>query len=111
MGLTVCPAAVVKAPAEVVWGNIIHWDRYSEWFDRSLHVEHSEPEGPAVVGQTISFAGRALGLTMRFLFKVEGVDPGKYTLDLYASFPFGLQMRPHISCYPIDAVSCRVQYG
>jgi hypothetical protein len=26
-------------------------------------------------------------------------------------FPFGLQEKPHIACYPIDATSCRVQYG
>lgn len=111
MGLTVCPAAVVAAPVEVVWENLVHWQRYSEWFDPSLRVERIEPDGPAAVGQTISFAGKAFGITARFLFKVEEVDPKRHQLGLHAYFPFGLQMKPHISCAPIDATSCRVQYG
>jgi hypothetical protein len=112
MGLTVCPAAVVAAPVEVVWENLVHWERYSAWFDRSLHVERSEPEGPATVGQTISFTGKAFGRTAHFRFKVEEVNPARHQLGLDAYFPLlRLQMKPHISCAPIDATSCRVQYG
>jgi hypothetical protein len=76
MGLTVCPAAVVAAPVEVVWGNLVQWERYSEWAD--VHVERSEPEGPATVGQTIYFAGKAFGRTWHFVFKVEEVNPERY---------------------------------
>ncbi len=111
MGLTVCPAAVVAAPVEVVWGNLVQWERYSEWFDRSVQVERSEPEGPATVGQTINFAGKAFGRTMHFSFKVEEANPERHQLGLHAFFPLGLQMKPHISCTPIDATTCRVQYG
>lgn len=111
MGLTVCPAAVVAAPVEVVWENLVQWDRYSEWFSADLQAERLEPEGPATVGQTISFAGKVLGRTLHFLFKVEEVNPERYQLGLHAFFPLGLQMKPHISCTPIDATTCRVQYG
>jgi hypothetical protein len=111
MGLTVCPAAVVTAPVEVVWGNLVEWQRYSEWFDRSLQVERSEPQGLATVGQTITFAGKALGRTWHFIFKVEKINPARHQLGLHAFFPLGLQMKPHISCTPLDATSCRVQYG
>jgi hypothetical protein len=111
MGLTVCPAAVVAAPVEVIWENLTQWERYAEWFDRSLRVEQSEPEGPATVGQTISFAGNALGRTWHFIFKVEEVNPERHQLGLHAFFPLGLQMKPHIACSPIDATSCHVQYG
>ena len=111
MGLTVCPADVVAAPVEVVWGNLVRWERYSEWFDRSIHVERSEPEGPATVGQTIYFAGKTFGRTLHFIFKVEEVNPERRQLGLHAFFPLGLQMKPHISCTPIDATACRVQYG
>jgi hypothetical protein len=111
MGLTVCPAAVVAAPVEVIWGNLVHWERYSVWFDGSLQVERSEPDGPATVGQTITFAGKALGRTWHFIFKVEEVDPERYRLGLHAFFPLGLQMKPHIACTPLDATTCRVQYG
>ena len=111
MGLTVCPAAIVAAPVEVVWKNLVHWERYSEWFSADLHLVHSEPEGPATVGQTIIFAGKALGRTMRFTFKVEEVNPERRQLGLHAYFPLGLQLKPHISCTPVDATTCRVQYG
>ena len=109
MGLTVCPAAVVAAPVEVVWGNLVQWERYSEWAD--VQVERSEPEGPASVGQTIYFAGKGLGRTLRFIFKVEEVNPERHELDLHVFFPFGMQEKPHIVCYPIDATTCRVHYG
>ena len=111
MGLTVCPADVVAAPVEVVWENLVQWERYAEWFDRSVQAERIEPEGPATVGQTIYFGGRALGRTWHFTFKVEEVDPERHQLGLHAFFPLGLQMKPHISCTPIDAATCRVQYG
>ena len=73
MGLTVCPAAVVAAPVEVVWGNLVQWERYFEWAD--VWVERREPEGPASVGQTIYFARKAFGRILHFIFKVEEVNP------------------------------------
>ena len=109
MGLTVCPAAVVAAPVEVVWGNLVQWEHYAGWAD--VHPERIEPEGPATPGQTITFAGKALGRTWRFTFKVEEVDPERHQLGLHAFFPLGLQEKPHITCTPIDATTCRVQYG
>ena len=113
MGLTVCPAAVVAAPVEVVWENLVQWERYSEWFSADLQVERSEPEGPATIGQTINFGGKAFGRTWHFIFKVEEVNPERHQLGLHAffPFPFRFQMKPHIACYPIDATTCRVQYG
>ena len=111
MGLTVCPAAAVAAPVDVVWENLVQWERYSEWFDRSLQVKSIEPEGPATVGQTIYFAGKAFGRTLHFTFRVEEVNPERHQLGLHAFFPLGLQMKPHISCTPIGATTCRVQYG
>lgn len=62
MGLTVCRAAVVAAPAELVSGNLVQWERYAEWAD--VRVQRTEPEGPATVGQTVYFAGKDLGRTL-----------------------------------------------
>jgi hypothetical protein len=109
MSLSVCPIAVVAAPVEVVWENLTQWERYADWAD--VQVERLEPEGAICVGQTISFAGKALGRTWHFTFKVEAVDLERHRLGLHVVFPFGLQEKPHIACDPIDATSCRVQYG
>ena len=109
MGLSVCPAAIVAAPVEVVWENLVQWERYPEWAD--VRAERIEPEGPATVGQTVYFGGKVFGRTLHFTFKVEEVNPERHQLDLHVYFPFGLQEKPHIACYPIDATTCRVQYG
>jgi hypothetical protein len=109
MALTVCPAAIVAAPVEVVWENLVQWERYAGWAD--VHVERCEPEGPATAGQTVYFSGKAIGRTWHFTFKVEDVNPARHQLDLHVFFPFGLQEKPHIACEPIDAATCRVQYG
>ena len=109
MSLTVCPAAVVAAPVELVWENLVQWERYSDWAD--VEVERAEPEGPASVGQTIYFGGKAFGRRWRFIFKVEEVNHERWQLGLHVLFPLGLQEKPHIACNPIDATSCRVQYG
>lgn len=109
MSLSVCPTAIVAAPVEVVWRNLVQWERYSEWAD--VQVERSEPEGPASAGQTIYFGGRVLGRTLRFTFKIEEVEIERHQLGLHAFFPLGLQQRTHITCNPIDATTCRVQYG
>ena len=109
MGLTVCPAAVVAAPVEVVWDNLVQWERYSEWAD--VQVERSEPKGPASADQTIYFAGKGFARFLRFTFKIEEVNPERHQLNLHAFFPLGLQEKPHIDCFPIDTATCRVQYG
>ena len=109
MGLSVCPVATVAAPVELVWANLVQWERYASWAD--VQVEKVEPQGPASVGQTIVFYGKALGRTWHFTFKIEHVDPEKHQLGLHAYFPFGLQEVPHITCLPIDATTCRVSYG
>ena len=109
MSLTVCPAAVVAAPVEVVWRNLVQWERYYDWAE--VWVERSEPAGPATVGQTSYFAGKVFFRTMRFSFKVEAINPVSYQLGVHAFLPFGLQEKPHVTCTPIDASTCRVQYG
>ena len=105
MSLSVCPAAVVAAPVETVWANLTEWDRFCEW--SGVRIARLESEGPAAVGQTVHLTGMGLRMT----FKVEAVDPVRYQLGGHVFFPLGLQQKSHITCTPIGATSCRVQYG
>ena len=105
MGLSVCPVAVVAAPVELVWRNLVQWERYAEWAD--VQVERAEPDGPAAVGQTITFTG----MSLHFIFKVEAVNPERHRLGLHVFFPFGLQEKPTVTCTALDATTCRVEYG
>ena len=52
MSLSVCPAATVQAPVEVVW-RLLQPNHLSRWADG--RVVGSVPEGPPFVGQTFSF--------------------------------------------------------
>ncbi|MGB8648453.1 MAG: SRPBCC family protein [Anaerolineae bacterium] len=107
--MTVCPTAVVAAPLELVWANLVQWERYSDWAD--VHPEQLEPKGPATVGQTVYFTGQVLGRNLHFSFKVEELNPERHQIGVHAFFPFGLQEKSLVTCSPIDATTCRVQYG
>jgi len=109
MALTVCPAATVAAPVEVVWEILTQPAYYSAWADAQL--QRIEPEGPAIVGQTIHFTSKALGIKWPLAFTVEKVNPQKHQLGLHAIFPLGIQIRPHISCAPVDTTSSYLRYG
>lgn len=109
MSLTVCPADTVAAPIETVWEILTQPAYYSLWADAQL--QQIVPEGLASVGQVVHFTSKAWGIKWPVVFTIEKVDAKKHQLGLYAVFPLGLKMRPHISCTPIDAVTSRVQYG
>jgi hypothetical protein len=62
MGVSVCPAAIVAAPVELVWANLVQWERYYEW--AGVRVASLEPDGQATAGQTVIFgvfSGKAFG--------------------------------------------------
>jgi hypothetical protein len=108
MSLNVCPAAIVAAPVEVVW-DLIRPARLSEWADGQ--VDPPVPEGPAAVGQAFQVTSKAFGRNWRAHFSIEKVNPERHQLAMHVNFPFGMQLQEHLSCTPIDATSCRVQYG
>src|SRR5512135_170884 len=97
MGLAVCPAAIVAAPVEVVWENLVQWERYGDW--AGMQVEPVEPDGPATVGQTVYFNVKALGRNWHAAFiKVEEINPDSHQFGIHAFFPLGLQGKPHVTC-------------
>lgn len=108
MSLNVCPAAVVAAPIEIVW-ELAQPMHFSEWADGQ--VEQLEPEGPIVMGQTAHIVSQAFGRRWQVTMTVEKLNVERHQFGMYGVFPFGLRMHEFISCAPLDAVSCRVQYG
>jgi uncharacterized protein YndB with AHSA1/START domain len=107
--LSVCPAAVVAAPAERVWALLADPAGYDRWWD--AHTERIEPPGPARAGQVIHGWSRGLGRRWPVRVTVEAVDAERRQLRFHTTLPLGLEMRNQIACAPLDAASCRVQFG
>jgi hypothetical protein len=63
MTLNVCPDDIVYAPVGRVWELLLHPAGYGRFWD--LTVDRVEPEGPAVVGQTLVGWSSALGWRWR----------------------------------------------
>ncbi len=108
MSLNVCPAAIVAAPVETVW-ELLQPANLNAWVDGQ--VERIEPPGPATVGQMMYVTARALGRKWSCTFQIEKADHEKHQLAMHVTFPPGMRLQEHVSCTPIDATSCRVQYG
>jgi ligand-binding SRPBCC domain-containing protein len=109
MALNVCPAAIVAAPVETVWSLLDNPLQFNEWADGK--VEWVKPEGPMASGQQFSVTSKALGRTWHAVFTVKNVDAEKHVLQTDVAFPLGMNLHERVACTPIDATSCRVQYG
>jgi hypothetical protein len=109
MSLSVCPMATVAAPVETVWSLLDNPMKFNEWADGK--VEWVRPEGPMTPGQKFCVKSDALGKSWRVVFTVENVNSDKHILQTNVEFPFGMKLHERVACTPIDAVSCRVQYG
>jgi hypothetical protein len=109
MALSVCPAARVATPVDVVWGLLAEPARWNDWIDG--RVESAHPAGPLSSGQTIVVAASGFGLRWHVAFRVEAVDPATHQVGMQVALPLGMQLQEHVSCAPLDSSSCRVQYG
>ncbi len=109
MSLSVCPVAVVHAPAEAVWELMSHPETYTSWSDAI--VDHVDPPGAAQAGQKVEAHAEALGLKRPVHIEVRAVDPGRRTLDLTTSLPFGITVLNHITITPLEGGSCQVSFG
>jgi hypothetical protein len=109
MGLSVCPAAMVAAPIEMVWELVINPSRWGEWAD--VETVRIVPEGLASPGQMIYVTSSALGRTWHVSFKIEQVNPDKHQFRSLVTLPLGMRLYEDIICTSIHAGSCRVQYG
>jgi hypothetical protein len=109
MSLSVCPTARVEAPAERVWALLADPACFDSWWDARL--VSAEPAGRAQAGQVIRGRTRAFGREWPVSLRVLAVDPDRYQIDLATTLPFGLTMRNHIACSPLDEGSCRLSFG
>ena len=109
MPVSVCPAAIVAAPAEVVWSLLMRPEAYDLWWD--AHTERITPEGPATPGQLITAWTSALGKRWDVRLEIVEIDTEKRQIDITTTLPLGVQAHNHLSCAPLDASSSRLQFG
>lgn len=109
MNLSICPAAVVAAPVESVWELLADPALYDEWWD--ARAERIVPEGKAVPGQVVYGKASAFGIKGNVTLRVEMVNPIKHQIQFLVRIPLGTINHQTTTCTPIDASSCRVQFG
>jgi hypothetical protein len=109
MALSLCPAAFVNAPIEVVWGLLADPSRYDLWWE--ARTERIEPAGGAKAGQTIQATSQAFGMRFLVAMRVESVVPEAHTIELVTTLPLGLMIQNRISCFPLGPALSRVQFG
>jgi len=104
-----CPIATVRVPAERVWGFLSQPENYAQWWD--AHIRLITPAGLAHPGQHIEARTTAFGRQWSFDITVERVDHARRVIDLTTRFPFGITVHNHITCVPLDPMTCRVSFG
>lgn len=109
MTLDICPAAVVQAPAAVIWDLIADPAHLNTWIDGQ--VVQVDPPRPATPGQRWTIHSPAMGRTWKVRALVELVDADAHRLGTSWVFPLGIRLQEVISIASVDAVTSRVQYG
>lgn len=88
--VSVCPATVVEAAVEQVWGLLTQPEGFDLWVDADL--ESAQPDGPAHAGQRMRFhAATGLGFRLPVTVDVCSVDPAEHRLRMLARLPFGIE--------------------
>jgi polyketide cyclase/dehydrase/lipid transport protein len=109
MSFSTCPIATVNAPVEQVWRLLADASCYDLWWDaRTVSII---PEGPVHAGQQIFAHTAALGKKWPVHVTVEAVRSERRQLDLLTQLPFGITVRNHIVCAPLDSQHTRVSFG
>ena len=108
MTLNICPADIVHAPRSGM-GAVDPSCRYGRFWD--LTVDHVEPDGPAVVGQTFVGWSRALGRRWRIDGEIQEVDAERHQILFRMSYPFGVVGNKRLMCTRTGEQSCMVRFG
>jgi polyketide cyclase/dehydrase/lipid transport protein len=110
MSFSTCPVATVNAPVDQVWRLLADPGQYDSWWE--VRTRSIVPEGPAQPGQQIVAQTSALGRHWDVVhLTVQAIEPEKRQLDLLTRLPFGISLRNHITCQPLDSKHTRVSFG
>ena len=109
MGLSVCPATVVDAPVESVWELLVDPSLYDTWWD--ARTERIVPSGGAAPGQVLYAKATGLGRTWDVTLSVRAVNPEMHLIQMRVTLPLGMINDTTLTCAPLDATSCRLQFG
>jgi len=109
VAFSVCPIAVIQAPAQRVWDLLSEPANYAQWWDAQTRA--ITPAGSAQPGQHIEAQTTALGGQWNVNIAVESIDHARRVIDLATRLPFGITVHNHITCVPLDANTCRVSFG
>ena len=104
-----CPIAAVRAPAERLWNLLSQPENYTQWWDAQTRL--ITPAGSAQPGQRIEARTTALGRRWSVDITVERIDHAQRVIDLTTRLPFAITVHNHITCVPLDAVTCPVSFG
>jgi uncharacterized protein YndB with AHSA1/START domain len=105
MSVTVCPLAVIHAPAERVWTLLAEPANYDSWWE--ARTRSIVPEGRAQAGQRIQ--AKAGGLNLDVV--VNRIDEAKRQIHVTTRFPFGITVSSHVTCTPLEEGVCQVSFG
>lgn len=109
MSVSVCPIAIINAPAEKVWNFLSEPANYALWWNAETRL--IVPEGHATPGQKIYAQTSELGRKWDVNIIVETVDDVSCHIDLTTALPFGITVHNHISCLSLEEENCRVSFG
>ena len=103
-----CPTAVINAPVDVVWALLMEPAAWGGVFN--VRVGSIDPPGRAIVGQKICGETGLRILHLKLTFRMIEIDLDHHRLCLDVQLPFGIMVHEDLSCTPLDADHCRVDY-
>ena len=110
MAFSTCPITAVSAPAERLWNLLSQPENYTQWLNARI-IPLAAPACPAQPGQRIEARTTALGRRWSFYITVECIDHAQLVINFTTRLPFGITVHNHITCVPLDAMTCRVSFG
>lgn len=108
MSYASCPAAVVNAPAAVVWALLTQPAGWGDVFD--VRITAVDPPGPAATGQRIVGETGPRLIHLKLVFQVIEVAVERCCMVIDVRLPFGIVVHEDLRCTALDGSHCRVDY-